>query len=91
MLLGGRPEVVANSSELASNPSKAVNHAVGKILGDWRVCPCYLSCFAPTVCNTYPRAFFLRNLVLGYECGRVFSANVGLDSPSKYSTNWLSS
>ena len=37
------------------------------------------------------RALSLRNLVLVYECGRVFPAGVGLDPPSKDATNWLSS
>ena len=30
-----------------------------------------------------PRALSLRNLVLGYECGRVFPAGVGPGSPSR--------
>ena len=38
-----------------------------------------------------PRALSLRNLVLGYECRRVFRAGVGPDSPSRDATNWLSS
>ena len=29
--------------------------------------------------------------VLGYECGRVFPAGVGLDLPSSDATKWLSS
>ena len=33
----------------------------------------------------------LRNLVSGYECGRVFPAGVGPGSPSRDVTNWLSS
>ena len=33
----------------------------------------------------------LRNLVLGYECGRVFSAGVGPGSPSRDAANWLPS
>ena len=37
------------------------------------------------------RALSLRNLVSGYECGRVFPAGVGLGSPSRDATNWLSS
>ena len=36
-------------------------------------------------------ALSLRNLVLGYECGRVVPAGVGLDSPSIDAANWLSS
>ena len=38
-------------------------------------------------CGT--RAFSLRNLVSGYECGRVFPAGVGPGSPSRDATNWL--
>ena len=33
----------------------------------------------------------LRNLVSGYECGRVFSAGVGPGSPSRDAVNWLPS
>ena len=33
----------------------------------------------------------LRNLVSGYECGRVFPAGVGPGSPSRDAANWLSS
>ena len=36
------------------------------------------------------RLLSLRNLVLGYERGRVFPAGVGADSPSRDNTNWLS-
>ena len=39
----------------------------------------------------YPRALSLRNLVSGYECGRVFPAGVGPGSPSKDAANWLPS
>ena len=35
------------------------------------------------------RALSLRNLVLGYECGRVFPAGVGPGSPSRDAVNWL--
>ena len=35
------------------------------------------------------RALSLRNLVSGYECGRVFSAGVGPVSPSRDAVNWL--
>ena len=38
-----------------------------------------------------PLHLSLRNLVLGYECGRVFPVGVGPDSPSRDATNWLSS
>ncbi|CAM9479958.1 unnamed protein product, partial [Ascophyllum nodosum] len=31
----------------------------------------------------------LRNLVSGYECGRVFPAGVGPGSPSRDAVNWL--
>ena len=37
------------------------------------------------------RALSLRNLVLGYECGRVFPAGVGPGSPSRDAVNWLPS
>ena len=35
------------------------------------------------------RALSLRNLVLGYKCGRVFPAGVGPGSPSRGAVNWL--
>ena len=38
-----------------------------------------------------PRALSLRNLIWGYECGRVFSAGVGPGSPSRDAANWLPS
>ena len=37
------------------------------------------------------RAFSLRNLVSGYECGRVIPAGVGPGSPSRNAANWLPS
>ena len=37
------------------------------------------------------RALSLRNLVSGYECGRVFPAGVGPGSPSRDAVNWLPS
>ena len=33
----------------------------------------------------------LRNLISGYECGRVFPAGVGPGSPSRDAVNWLPS
>ena len=36
-------------------------------------------------------ALSLRNLVSGYECGRVFPAGVGPGSPSRDAVNWLPS
>ena len=36
-----------------------------------------------------PRALSLRNLVSGFECGRVFQAGVGPGSPSRDVANWL--
>ena len=41
--------------------------------------------------NVVQRALSLRNLVSGYECGRVFPAGVGPGSPSRDATNWLPS
>ena len=38
-----------------------------------------------------PRALSLRNLVSGYECGRVVPAGVGPGSPSRDAANWLPS
>ena len=35
------------------------------------------------------RALSLRNLVSGYECGRVFPAGAGPGSPSRDAANWL--
>ena len=43
------------------------------------------------VYNFSSRALSLRNLVSGYECGRVFPAGVGPDSPSRDAANWLPS
>ena len=40
-------------------------------------------------CPATPRALSLRNLVSGYECGRVFPAGVGPGSPSRDEANWL--
>ena len=37
------------------------------------------------------RALSLRNLISGYECGRVFPAGVGPGSPSRDAVNWLPS
>ena len=37
----------------------------------------------------HTRALSLRNLVSGYECGRVFPAGVGPGSPSRDAVNWL--
>ena len=37
------------------------------------------------------RALSLRNLVSGYECGRVFPAGAGPGSPSRDAANWLPS
>ena len=39
----------------------------------------------------HSRALSLRNLVSGYECGRVFPAGVGPGSPSRDAANWLPS
>ena len=43
----------------------------------------------PMLPSLLPRAFSLRNLVSGYECGRVFPAGVGPGSPSRDAANWL--
>ena len=39
----------------------------------------------------FTRALSLRNLVSGYECGRIFPAGVGPGSPSRDAANWLPS
>ena len=39
--------------------------------------------------TTHTRALSLRNLVSGYECGRVCPAGVGPGSPSRDAANWL--
>ena len=39
----------------------------------------------------HSRALSLRNLVSGYECGRVFLAGVGPGLPSRDAVNWLPS
>ena len=41
--------------------------------------------------GTTSRALSLRNLVSGYECGRVFPAGVGPGSSSRDAANWLPS
>ena len=41
--------------------------------------------------RVFHRALSLRNLVSGYECGRVFPAGVGPGSPSRDAANWLPS
>ena len=46
---------------------------------------------APIKLSYLSRALSLRNLVLGYECGRVFPAGVGPGSPSRDAVNWLPS
>ena len=38
--------------------------------------------------DTWSRALSLRNLVSGYECGRVFPEGVGPGSPSRDAANW---
>ena len=58
----------------------------GGVVPAWRLmywCTVYLSYIAQS------RALSLRNLVLGYECGRVFPAGVGPGSPSRDAVNWL--
>ena len=47
--------------------------------------------FVSALIVLYSRALSLRNLVLGYECGRVFPAGVGPGSPSRDAVNWLPS
>ena len=52
----------------------------------------YYSLRSPTVnLHTLSRALSLRNLVSGYECGRVFPAGVGPGSPLRDAANWLPS
>ena len=46
---------------------------------------------APVPVSHTSRALSLRNLVSGYECGRVFPAGVGPGSPSRDAVNWLPS
>ena len=41
--------------------------------------------------HTLSRALSLRNLVSGYQCGRIFPAGVGPGSPSRDVANWLPS
>ena len=41
--------------------------------------------------NNPPRALSLRNLLLGYDCGRIFPAGVRPGSPSRDAANWLPS
>ena len=51
----------------------------------------YTSPHLPNVREYSPRAVSLRNLVSGYECGRVFPTGVGPGSPSRDAANWLPS
>ena len=58
---------------------------------DWQPYP-----VDPYSCHMYDhtynfRALSPRNLVLGYERRRIFPSGVGLASPSRDATNWLSS
>ena len=58
--------------------------------------PVYQSMCAPllfliTQYQVIIRALSLRNLVSGYECGRVFPARVGPGLPSRDAANWLPS
>ena len=72
-------------SEITKNTQQKLNCWGGPIDG-W--CPIYhdiLDCFVRA------RALSLRNLVSGYECGRVFPAGVGPGSPSRDAANWLPS
>ena len=56
-----------------------------------------LRCWTERVCAVQlyhcctSRALSLRNLVSGYECGRVFPAGVGPGSPTRDAANWLPS
>ena len=45
----------------------------------------------PNNIAVHPRALSLRNLVSGYECGKVFPAGVERGSPSRDAANWLPS
>ena len=45
----------------------------------------------PDTASIYSRVLSFRNLVSGYECGRVFPAGVGPGSPSRDAANWLPS
>ena len=47
-------------------------------------------CYYHRGTRTY-RVLSLRNLVSGYECGRIFPAGVGPGSPSRDAANWLPS
>ena len=58
--------------------------------GDRHVVRCMVTAGNQILINT-SRALSLRNLVSGYECGRVFPAGVGPGSPSRDAANWLPS
>ena len=51
---------------------------------------CLPFCWCPCVAINVS-ALSLRNLISGYECGRVFPAGVGPGSPSRDAVNWLPS
>ena len=48
-------------------------------------------CMSRKIIRSTSRALSLRNLISGYECGRVFPAGVGPGSPSRDAVNWLPS
>ena len=59
---------------------------------DWQPYPVDpYSCYMCDHTYIHTRALSLRNLISGYECGRVFPAGVGPGSPSRDAVNWLPS
>ena len=85
----------------ASRPSEhppVMGEKMSKRLGGIKGCKYktstwYLNRFpdADNIGSTVSRALSLRNLVSGYECGKVFPAGVGPGSPSRDAVNWLPS
>ena len=74
--------------ETDGDPSDILRSSFGRIR-HCRYCIAYAHYTSSAVGE--PRTLSLRNLVLGYECGRVFPAGVELSSPSRDAANWLSS
>ena len=67
-------------------------HRMTRMTGPDRAVMCNLiniNAYIHKYIHTCSRALSLRNLVSGYECGRVFPAGVGPGSPSRDAAKWL--
>ena len=83
------PDIASKTVVLCRRPSKTFYMQCR--LRKWTKCIMYivifLWLFAPGLIPPKPRALSLRNLVSGYESGRVFPAGVGPGSPSRDAAN----